>query len=104
MPTEKYPEHAKLRLVSEKSQTIGQFLDTFITKDQQAVSLCVMHKHEDTCRDDDTRLACGLTAGEYVPLRESIEKTLAHYFGIDLVKLDQEKRAMLKELREGAAA
>lgn len=92
------PEHNKLKAISDKSQAIGDFIEW------TRASLCVPHHHEDHCRSDDTgRLMCGMSEGEYEELRTPIRKLLADYFGIDEQRLEDEKRAMLEELRSSHA-
>jgi hypothetical protein len=75
-----YPEHDKLRLIRDKSQAIGEFLSLL---GQHGLTLCEFHEKYN----------------EYLPTGITIQKLLAKHFGIDLVKLDDEKRDMLDELR-----
>lgn len=70
-------EIEKLIDVSSESQVIGEFLDT-----------CGY-------------FLCEQTGGEvrpFMPVSLSIEELLAEYFGIDLKKLEDEKRALLEQL------
>ncbi len=76
---EKYPEHAKQRAIIDKSQAIGEFLD---------------------------RMSGGSRAKGAPFIRlygrwrwMSIPKILAEYFKIDPNKIEEEKQAMLAELR-----
>lgn len=71
-----YPEHDKMSAIKDKSQTIGEFLDS------TEYVLCLY--------DEDDRLR---------PVAASIEQILALYFDIDLNKIEAEKRAMLDALR-----
>jgi hypothetical protein len=75
-----YPEHAKLAEVTDRSQTIGEFLEW----------LGDMHQ---------IRLAKYLK-DDLVLLNIPVQDLLAMFFGIDLKKLEAEKRAMLEELRK----
>lgn len=74
-----YPQHEKLKLVGDKSQALGEFLEWVNSR--------------------------GYTLGKYdqndylMPARESIPDLLADYFGIDSVELEKEKRRMLESLR-----
>lgn len=91
-----YPEHHKLEKVQPKSQTIGEFLESTPYRVCELVCL--------RCGGIQSQVETGHTCcadprPEYLPLRQSTEKTLAGYFGIDLAKIDQEKRAMLAEIR-----
>ena len=76
-----HPEHDKLHLVKDKSQTIGEFLEWLPT---QGIHLCTFHY-----QDNQYRTA-------YTPITE----LLAKFFDIDLDKLDDEKRQMLNNLRK----
>ncbi len=76
-----YPEHEKLRAVSEQSQVIGEFLDNC------CFTLCE-YSHE---------------LDEYCPVQYSIQEVLAKYFNIDLNKIEAEKRQMLETLRAANA-
>lgn len=81
-PQQDYPEHNKLMAVSDKSQEIGQFVDWLADeKDIQVV--------KSTTDAFITNTYSGTTL---VPL-------LAEYFGIDLEKIEAEKRRMLEVLR-----
>ncbi len=71
-----YPEHEKLAAVKDKSQAIGEFLD---------------HVPFQLCKWEPAR-------SEWVPV--AWNAVLADYFHINMVALDQEKRAMLDEIRE----
>lgn len=73
-----FPEHDKLQAVAEQSQAIGEFLDL------GRWTLCELRKWDDA-------------SPSFEPV--DIQKALAEYFGIDLVKIEDEKRAMLDELR-----
>lgn len=77
MPT--YPEHDKLRAVKENSQVIGEFLDWLIN--EQHVVLATHRGHI------------------LMPVVSSIQKWLARYFDIDEDRLEDEKRAILAEIR-----
>lgn len=76
-----YPQHEKLKLIGDKSQAIGEFLEWVNSR--------------------------GYTLGKYdqkdylMPVRESIPALLADYFEIDSVKLEEEKCDMLESLRNG---
>jgi hypothetical protein len=84
---EPYPEHVKLKAVSGDSQKIGEFLEWLQNgqegEDRQ-IALCVLNR----------------TYDQYMPIREGIQDILARYFDIDLKVIEQEKRAMLDEIRE----
>lgn len=76
-----YPEHTKLKAISHLSQAVADFLEW--------------------CGEE------GINLGKYEPrhdewfaITESRQDLLARHFGIDLVKLENEKRAMLDECRK----
>lgn len=75
----KYPEHAKMRMVVNDSQIIGEFLEWLSAQRIELTKL----------QDND----------QYAPIRERTEQIIARYFGIDLKVIEQEKRAMLEEIR-----
>lgn len=74
-----YPEHAKLHRVRHRSQVIGAFID------RSPYVLCLVDP----------------TDGTYYAAPGTIEQKLAKYYGIDLARLDDEKREMLRRIREG---
>jgi hypothetical protein len=80
----KFPEHEKLKKVQEISQQIGFFLDSLSEMD---LALC----------DEPGSKRGGRES--YFPTMRPITEILADYFEIDLKKLDNEKRSMLKQLR-----
>lgn len=76
-----YPEHEKLQAISDMSQAIGEFL---VSLEEKGWRLCeIPPEYEHT----------------YVPVYYVKEKLLAEYFDIDLDKIENEKRAMLKVMR-----
>lgn len=91
-----YPEHHKLGQIKDKSQTIGEFLDRGPYRICELVCMrCGEVQHLGRVGES----CCNAPRPEYVPLRQSIGRLLAEYFGIDLAKLDPEKREMLAEIR-----
>jgi hypothetical protein len=76
-----HPEHEKLHLISDKSQTIGEFLEWLPT---QGITLCTFHYNTE----------------QYCPAMQTITTLLAKFFDIDLDKIETEKRAMLDNLRQ----
>lgn len=95
-----YPEHDKLRAVKDRSQIIGDFLSWL--QEEQSVVLAKTHRHNANCVEEGDRV-CGVESNQLVPEFRSIPKWLAQYFDIDEAKLEEEKRAMLDELRSGAS-
>ena len=88
-----YKEHNKLLAVKDKSQIIGEFIEWLRSgearDDGEPVHLAYYGDEED----------------EMFLHLDRIEKILARFFDIDLNKLEEEKLAMLAELRgkeEGA--
>lgn len=77
---DKYPEHVKQDKVGPDAQVIGEFIEWL----QEQYSICWWH-------EDST---------SFYPSHVSVEQLLASYFKIDLEKIEQEKRAMLEELRQ----
>ena len=77
-----YPEHKKLKVVKDRSQAIGDFIEWLGARGMAV------------CDFDPTYLR-----DNYVPTRIPINKLLAEYFEIDLDRLEEEKLAMLDEQR-----
>jgi hypothetical protein len=75
-----YPEHAKLVEVTDKSQSIGEFLEWLAN--MHHISLA---KH---------------IRGELVLLDMPLQDLLAMFFEIDLKKIEDEKLAMLEAQRK----
>lgn len=71
------PELDKMVAVRDQSQVIGEFLDWL--------------KHERGCAFYDVEL---------IPIHDSIEELLARFFGIDLDKVEAERREILAEIRK----
>lgn len=111
-----YPEHDKLSAISEQSQEIGRFLDEFLpskginllrwieTEEQVECDGGLMAFH---CRWLKYQLPCNICKSTgiktnqwagWVPAHEQINTLLAEFYGIDQVKLEHEKRAMLADL------
>ncbi len=88
------PELDKLSAVRDRSQAIGEFIDSLST---QGLFLC------EAAPDD-----YGLTTVDefeeehttYIVTRIPIETILAGYFGIDLQKCEEERRALLASIRK----
>lgn len=120
-----YPEHDKLSAVKDASQAIGEFLDTC------GMTLCRWHEAGDngeprivwrpsyrgpdgcgTYRDPVLSDVLNGWAMEnpareewdegFLPVMLGIERVLADHFGIDLDKIEAEKRAILEAIRSAA--
>ena len=79
-----FPEHEKMQKIQKKAQAVGEFIEWIRDKD---IEFCLWDEHQ----------------SEFVPFRDSIEKILASYFGIDLTVIETEKRAMLEICRKAPA-
>jgi hypothetical protein len=82
-----YPEHAKLKLVSEESQDLGNLIERL-----SAHGMKICEAHEDRWG-----------AISFDPVSKGIEGILAELYEIDLVKIETEKRAMLDSMRAANA-
>jgi hypothetical protein len=89
------PECDRLLAVREKSQVIGEFLDWLREK---GWVIATGHAHDDTCYIDGKRF-CGAVEGDLVRVLFNTEKLLAEFFGIDLEKVERERRALLQGCR-----
>lgn len=115
-----YPEHDKLKAISEQSQTIGEFLDFGLPKQNLALYEFVTYDCEcswcergqghrspmhtaaerDTMFDEnDRRIHDAVQISTWHPTHRTIQKILAEHFGIDQRKIDDEKDQMLAALR-----
>ena len=75
------PELDKMRAARDTSQTIGDFIDWLSYNDMRICDYCDYGE------------------GEYHPTRLTIEQLLAKYYEIDLNKVEEERCAILNELR-----
>lgn len=86
-----------MKAVQTQSQAIGEFLEWL--GDEKDICMAQRHQHTDGCLDEDLEVGCGYEDDELIYVHIGIEKLLAEYFSIDLDKVEQEKRAMLEEIR-----
>lgn len=130
--TGKYPEHDKLRLLQEKSQTCGEFIvwlnetkGWFLATFDETQKECRNCQHPDlhnervadpvafgqracSYEDDETGECCNCDSADFgnphTMYRPSytIERLLAEFFDIDHNELEAEKQRMLTEMREMA--
>ncbi len=121
MTEQQYPMHAKLRLVSDKSQGIYEFLEWLGEKGQFIAQYDIVSDECRNCNHDDphtseipgggigTRICgeewceCGWNdrgnAERIITTLTTKEVLLAEYFEIDLKILEAEKKAMLDAIR-----
>lgn len=85
MPRSEYPEHDKLMAVNDDSQAVGEFLDWLGTKG------LFLAEH---------KLFEGHSEETLVVTDRNTNALLAEYFGIDLEKIETEKRQMLYALQK----
>ena len=86
----KTPECDKMLKVHEKSQEIGNFLNWL----REEKEVCFMTENPDwrEGRNNDKT--------EYLYFHFNMEELLAEYFKIDLKKVETERQAILKSLRD----
>ncbi len=77
-----YPEHEKLKSIKGLSQELGSFIEWAKGK-----GWTLRKWHEE---DDYTG---------YISVGKSIQEMLAEFYNIDLVKLEEEKEDLLKQIR-----
>ena len=80
-----YPEHEKMHAVKDESQKLGTFLDWMFN--ERNWDLCYVNDDADYQLVEDGH---------------QIQKILAEYFDIDLSKIEEEKQAMLEDLRRAS--
>jgi len=98
-PIEKYPEHQKLKTVQEKSQDIGEFIEWLRNVKDIRFAKWV----KETVKNQDIfgkKPPTETLIDVFVQQTINIEQILAEFFKIDLNKIEQEKRAMLDEIRK----
>lgn len=100
------PELGKIRAVHERSQSIGEFIDWLEEEKGYRIAEyekepCNFMCHEGTCRLKGTHdcHTAHESTGELYVVNLSREKILAEFFEIDLNKVEEERRALLKEQR-----
>ena len=79
------PECDKMRAVQEKSRELTNFVDWLR---EQKYAICEEKEYSDTYPRE-----------QWYPLRKNFEELFAEYFGIDLKKVEEERRALLEEIR-----
>lgn len=79
-----YPELEKLKAISEKSQTIDDFIHWLCNKKHIYLRETIQYLRED-----------GQYVDTYAHPKVTTEKLLAEYFDIDLVKVEKEKQEIL---------
>lgn len=101
-----YPECDKLAAIQEKSQNIGEFLEWLqsgeVSQNLPIKRSIFLASYDVVCEDgqgkmlheDDWELG-----DRMMPFAYSTDRLLANFFGIDLDKVDKEKRAMLEEIK-----
>lgn len=104
--TLKTPTLDAMRLVKDRSQEIGNFIEWL--GHERGIALAKTHEHEAGCYEKvqndlgfSSRL-CGLREGEAYFFAYDIERLLADYFEIDLDAAEREKRNILEHLSESA--
>ena len=90
----KYPESEKLLAVREESQKLGEFLEWLMSK----VELATWEENDD---DDTNAYMPEILVPAYgYKHSNGIQTLLAEYFGINLDKVEDERRQMLEEIRK----
>jgi hypothetical protein len=137
MKEPKCPECDKLRIVCDKSQAIGEFMDwlheqgyTIAERHEHCANCftCSYNKQEfraeyqgktrerffsgemvPVCTPEELKAGrfaepqCGIAEHGLFPVFLPIEQTLAKFFEIDLVKVEEERRRLLDYIRDKAA-
>lgn len=102
-PVVKYPEHEKLKALDGKKEAVQNFLDWLY----DGANLCVADVMIvcENCEENEEGCLCRKFHGEerLHPVRMTREVLMAKHFEIDLRKIDDEKRAMLDEIRASNA-
>jgi hypothetical protein len=98
--TAEYPEHEKLKAVAAESQKLGQVLENLRFAPKSHWRSIALSLEEYLSESNHLyKFAVWFEANHKEQRLQPIQKILANYFGIDLNKLDDEKRAMLESMR-----
>ena len=101
-PTPEFPEHEKLHKVKDQTQAIGEFLDysEYILAEYRCPH---GYKNPADCEESEY---CRAGTGDTMlfQVTGSINDILAEHFGIDLNKLELEKREMIRQMSESSNA
>jgi hypothetical protein len=81
------PECEKLVAVSEQSNLFGDFLEWLV--DEMGYAIC-----------EEVHDPQGSPEYSFMPIRTAFGDLLAAYFGIDMCKVEQERRAILEYLQQ----
>lgn len=84
-----YPEHRKLDALKGANRVVGEFLEWVAAHPRLCLGQWMTH-------DDRGELV----NPRLIPASVQPARIVAEYFGIDEAKLETEKRAMLRKLRE----
>jgi len=79
----------KMLAMKEKSQTLGEFIHWLENEREPRVRLC-QHRGQ-----------AGGLIDQWLPCLTSRDELMAEFFGIDLQKAEQEKKALLEQIRQG---
>lgn len=82
----------KMLKIKEKAQVAGEFLEWLQSKGYR---ICTYFKDKEYEKDEKDEDESG-----YYPAHINIEQLLADFFGIDLEKVEKEKRKILDDIRE----
>lgn len=102
MPRAKYPEHAKLRRQMAKRDSVVEFYD-FLTQGEGYI-FSRRHAHDAACEDDYGIRVCGLHSGDLMFDSPDPSTLIGKFLGVDRVRLEEEKRAILAEIRRRQAS
>jgi hypothetical protein len=97
MPQPPCPECEKLHDIAPYSQKVGEFIEWL--RSEKGAVIATHHEHSDECYDGEYT-NCGLRKDELCIMHFSTEKLLAEFFGIDLDKVERERRALLEYLSQ----
>ncbi len=92
-----YPECGKIAKIRDKSQAVGGFCDWL-----QGEKGYVIAEYTEQRRKGIIRKTT-LINEKLMPINSNTQRLLEEFFGIDPVKVESEKQAMLKEIRESQA-
>ena len=89
------PELDKMKMIQSKYKVIGMFLEYLLGEKGHTICRYALKQDEKTKNGDET----GYKKDDLIPIFKSIEQMLAEYFGINLKKVEQERRRICRKMK-----
>jgi hypothetical protein len=94
------PNLDKALKIQETSQAIGEFLDWLgVEKHYSIMETRSFTETRESYKSDGTHVPYDITISENLPIRDSKERLLAEFFGIDYDAMNKEQELVLNYVR-----